>query len=80
MELDFFSLECNEVSILSFELSMGFGVTLGSLYLGAQGCVPLLLENLLGMSCPETCFAQRGLQHYMEKIRVRRELEVTQMR
>ena len=26
----------------------GFGVTLGSLYLGAQGCVPVLLENLLG--------------------------------
>ena len=44
-----------------------FGVTLGSLDLGAQGCVPVLLENLLGMSCPETCFAQRGLQRYMEK-------------
>ena len=27
-------------------------MTLGSLYLGAQGCVPLLLENLLDMSCP----------------------------
>ena len=26
-------------------------MTLGSLYLEAQGCVPLLLENLLGMSC-----------------------------
>ena len=26
----------------------------GSLYLDAQGCVPLLLENLLGMSCPGT--------------------------
>ena len=25
----------------------GFGVTLGSLCLGAHGCVPLLLENLL---------------------------------
>ena len=34
----------------------GFGVTLGSLYLGAQGCVPVLLENLLGMSCPGTCW------------------------
>jgi len=53
---------------------------LGCLYLGAQGCVPVLLENLLGMSCPETCFAQSGLQHYMEKRRVRRELEVTRMR
>ena len=28
-------------------------MTLGSLYLEAQGCVPLLLENLLGMSCLE---------------------------
>ena len=55
-------------------------MTLGSLYLGAQGCIPVLLENLLGMSCPETCFTQRGLQRYMEKRRVRRELEVTQMR
>ena len=27
-------------------------MTLSSLYLGAQGCVPVLLENLLGMSCP----------------------------
>ena len=24
-------------------------MTLGSLYLGAQGCVPVLLENLLGV-------------------------------
>ena len=29
---------------------------MGSLYLEAQGCVPLLLENLLGMSCPGTCW------------------------
>ena len=29
-------------------------MTLGSLYLGAQGCVPVLLENLLGMSCSGT--------------------------
>ena len=27
------------------------GVTLGSLYVDAQGCVPALLENLCGMSC-----------------------------
>ena len=26
-------------------------MTLGSLYIGAQGCVPVLLENLHGMSC-----------------------------
>ena len=31
-------------------------MTLGSLYLEAQGCVPVLLENLLGMSCPGTCW------------------------
>ena len=80
VELYFFSLECNEMSSNELWDVYGFGVTLGSLYLGAQGCVPVLLENLLGMSCPETCFTQRGLQHYMEKRRVRRELEVTQMR
>ena len=28
----------------------GFGVTLGSLYIEDQGCVPVLLENLRGMS------------------------------
>ena len=28
-----------------------FGVTLGSLYIDAQGYVPVLLENLGGMSC-----------------------------
>ena len=30
------------------------GVTLGSLYVAAQGYVPALLENLHGMSCSET--------------------------
>ena len=30
-----------------------FGVTLGSLYIEAQGYVPVLLENLHGMSCSE---------------------------
>ena len=29
-------------------------MTLGSLYVEAQGCVPVLLENLLGMPCPGT--------------------------
>ena len=33
---------------------------MGSLYLGAQGCVPVLLENLLGMSCPGTCWSLCG--------------------
>ena len=27
-----------------------------SLYIGAQGCVPVLLENLHGMFCSETCW------------------------
>ena len=31
-------------------------MTLGSLYTEAQGCVPVLLENLHGMSCSGTCW------------------------
>ena len=31
----------------------GFGVTLGILYIEARGYVPVLLENLHGMSCSE---------------------------
>ena len=54
VELYFFSLECNEMSSNELWDVYSFGVTLGSLYLEAQGCVPLLLENLLGMSCPGT--------------------------
>ena len=46
MELDFFSLEHNEVSSNELGDVNGFGVTLGSLYIEAQGCVPVLLENL----------------------------------
>ena len=34
-------------------MSMGFFVTLGSLYIEAQGYVPVLLEKLHGMSCLE---------------------------
>ena len=45
LELDLFSLECNEVSCMKFWGICGFGVTLGSLYFNAQGCVPALLEN-----------------------------------
>ena len=33
-----------------------FGVTLGSLYIKAQGYVPVLLENLCGMSSSGTCW------------------------
>ena len=31
-------------------------MTLGGLYIEAQGCVPVLLENLHGMSCSGTCW------------------------
>ena len=56
VELDFFSLKCNEVSSNELLDVNGFGVTLGSLYIEAQGCVPVLLENLGGMSCSGTCW------------------------
>ena len=36
------------------------GVTLGSLYVDAQGCVPALLENLCGMSCSGTYWLLDG--------------------
>ena len=51
VELDFFSLECNEVSSNELLDVSGFGVTLGSPHIEAQGYVPVLLENLRGMSC-----------------------------
>ena len=60
MELDFFSLECNEVSSSEFWDVSGFGVTLDSLYIEAQGNVPVLLENLCGMSCYGTCWPLGG--------------------
>ena len=60
VELDFFSLEYNEVSSNELCDVNGFGVTLGSLYIEAQGCVPVLLENLGGMSCSGTCWLLGG--------------------
>ena len=36
------------------------GVTLGSLYVDAQGCVPALLENLHGMFCSESYWLLGG--------------------
>ena len=44
VELDFFCLECNEVSSSGFCDVSGFGVTLGSLYIEAQGYVLVLLR------------------------------------
>ena len=37
-----------------------FGVTLGSLFVDAQGYVPALLENLRGMSCSGTYWLLGG--------------------
>ena len=48
VELDFFSLECNEVSSNELRDVSGFGVTLGSLYIEAHGYVPVVLKNLHG--------------------------------
>ena len=42
VELDFFSLECNEMSSSGFWGVYGFGM---ALYFNALGCVPPLLEN-----------------------------------
>ena len=45
--------------VVSFEVFV-FGVTLGSLYFNVQGCIPVLLENLHGMSCSGTCWPLVG--------------------
>ena len=48
LELDLFSLECNEVSSTEFwgvYVCVSVGVTLGRLYFNAQSYVPALLEN-----------------------------------
>ena len=60
VELDFFSLECNEVSSSEFLGVYRFGVTLGNLNIKAQGYVPALLENLHGMSSSGTCWLLGG--------------------
>ena len=46
--------------VMSFEMVSGFAVTLGSLCIKAQGYVPVLLENLCGMSFSETCWPLGG--------------------
>ena len=60
VELDFSSLVCNEVSSNELRDVSGFGVTLGSLYIEAQGYVPVLLENLRDVSCSGTCWPLGG--------------------
>ena len=60
VELDFFSLECNEVPSNGFGDVSGLGVTLGSLYIEAQGYFPVLLENLHDTSCSGTFWPLGG--------------------
>jgi len=60
VELDFFSLKCNEVSSNEFWDVYGFCVTSGSLYVEPWGYVPVLLENLLGMFCSGACWPSDG--------------------
>ena len=60
VELDFFSLGCNKVPNREFWDVYGFDVTLGSLYIKALGYVPVLLENLHGISCCVTCWLLGG--------------------
>ena len=45
VELDFFSLECSELSSSEFWGVHGFGMTLGNLPFNVHVCVPVLLEN-----------------------------------
>ena len=45
VELDLFSLECNEVPSSEFWGVYRFGMALGSLSLNDQCCVPALLGN-----------------------------------
>ena len=45
VEMDLFSLKCNEVSSSEFLGVYGFGMSLGRLSFNAQDCVPALLEN-----------------------------------
>ena len=46
--------------VISSEMSVGLVVTLVSLYIKAQGYVPVLLENLRGMSCSGACWPLGG--------------------
>ena len=57
VELDLFSLKCNEVSSSEF---WGFSMALGSLYIEAQDYVPVLLKNLCSMYFSGTCWHLGG--------------------
>ena len=45
VELDLFSLKCNEVYSSEFWSVCGLGMALGSLSFNVQGCVSALLKN-----------------------------------
>ena len=45
--------------VMSYEMSVVWS-NFGSLCIEAQGCVPMLLENLLGMTCSGTCWPLGG--------------------
>ena len=60
VELDFFSLELYELSSNGLWDVNGFGAVLSCLYIEAQGSIPVLLENLCGMSCFGTCWPLGG--------------------
>ena len=45
--------------VMSYEMSVVWS-NFGSLCIEAQGCVPMLLENLLGMTCSGTCWPWGG--------------------
>jgi len=61
VELDLFSLECNEVSSREFWGVYGLGMDWGRLYFNAQGCVPALLENSHDTSCSGTSWLLGGV-------------------
>ena len=46
--------------VMGYEMSVVLGYVLGSLYIEVQSCVPMLLENLHGMSCSGTCWPLDG--------------------
>ena len=48
------------MSSSEFWVICGFGVTLGILYIEAQGYVPVLLENLCGVSFSGSCWLLGG--------------------
>lgn len=53
VDLDLFSMECNELSTNVFLCVCGFDMTSGSPFDGIQCCFPVLLENMHGLSCTE---------------------------